>query len=85
MLPPNIRRASSTGVAAKGCTALSNTIKASTVTAKEIISMGWKVFGVTLKRLPLYLAEYVWRYNHRNDSIQIQKILIMKQLERLLI
>ena len=49
MLPPNIRRASSTGVAAKGCTALSNTIKASTVTAKEIISMGWKVFGVTLK------------------------------------
>jgi len=76
------------------CTALSNTIKASTVTAKEIISMGWKVFGVTLKedwrgirkeRLPLYLAEYVWRYNHRNDSIQIQKKLIMKQLERLLI
>ena len=31
------------------CTVLSNTIKASTVTAKEIISMGWKVFGVTLK------------------------------------
>ena len=31
------------------CTALSNTIKASTVTAKEIISMGWKDFGVTLK------------------------------------
>ena len=31
------------------CTVLSNTIKASTVTAKEIISMGWKVFGVILK------------------------------------
>ena len=41
--------------------------------------------GIRKERLPLYLAEYVWRYNHRNDSIQIQKILIMKQLERLLI
>ena len=41
--------------------------------------------GIRKERLPLYLAEYVWRYNHRNDSIQIQKKLIMKQLERLLI
>jgi len=27
--------------------------------------------------LPLYLAEYVWRYNHRNDNIENQKKLIM--------
>jgi hypothetical protein len=33
------------------------------------------------ERLPLYLAEYVWRYNHRNDNIENQKILILKQLE----
>ena len=26
-------------------------------------------------------AEYVWRYNHRNDNIENQKILILKQLE----
>ena len=38
--------------------------------------------GIRKERLPLYLAEYVWRYNHRNDSIQIQKKLILKQLER---
>ncbi len=23
-----------------------------------------------LIRLPLYLAEYVWRYNHRNNDIE---------------
>ena len=28
------------------------------------------------------LVEYVWRDNHRNDSIQLQKKLILKQLER---
>ena len=39
--------------------------------------------GIRKERLPLYLAEYVWRYNHRNDSIVMQKKLIMKQLERL--
>ena len=33
-------------------------------------------------KLPLYLAEYVWKYNHRNDSIDLQKKLILKQLER---
>jgi len=26
--------------------------------------------GLSQERLPLYLAEYVWRYNHRNASIQ---------------
>jgi hypothetical protein len=30
----------------------------------------------------LYLSEYVWRYNHRNDNIQLQKKLILKQLEK---
>ena len=39
--------------------------------------------GIRKERLPLYLAEYVWRSNHRNDSIVMQKKLIMKQLERL--
>ena len=39
--------------------------------------------GIRKERLPLYLAEYVWRYNQRNDSIVMQKKLIMKQLERL--
>ena len=37
--------------------------------------------GIRKERLPLYLAEYVWRYNHRNDTIEIQKKLILKQLE----
>jgi len=32
--------------------------------------------------LPLYLAEYVWKYNHRNDSIDLQKKLILQQLGR---
>ncbi|GAH31818.1 unnamed protein product, partial [marine sediment metagenome] len=27
------------------------------------------------------LAEYVWRYNHRNDSIELQKKQLLKQLE----
>ena len=39
--------------------------------------------GIRKERLPLYLAEYVWRYNHRNDSIETQKKLTMKQLEEL--
>lgn len=38
--------------------------------------------GIRQERLPLYLAEYVWRYNHRNDSIDTQKKLIMKHLEK---
>lgn len=28
--------------------------------------------GIRRERLPLYLAEYVWRYNHRSLSIQEQ-------------
>ena len=37
--------------------------------------------GIRRERLPLYLAEYVWRYNHRNESIQLQKKQLLKQLE----
>jgi transposase len=35
--------------------------------------------GITKQKLPLYLAEYVWRYNHRNDSdkIKMQRILLL--------
>lgn len=32
--------------------------------------------------LKKYLAEYVWRYNHRNDNIQLHKKLIFAQLEK---
>jgi len=28
--------------------------------------------GITKQKLPQYLAEYVWRYNHRNDSDRIR-------------
>ena len=35
------------------------------------------------ERLPLYLAEYVWSYNHRNNDIESQEKLIMEQLEDL--
>jgi transposase len=33
--------------------------------------------GITRARLPLYIAEYVWRYNHRADPerVKIQKII----------
>jgi transposase-like protein len=33
--------------------------------------------GIRRERLPLYLAEYVWRFNHRNLSTdeQINKLL----------
>ena len=38
--------------------------------------------GIRKEKLPLYLAEYVWKYNHRNDSIDLQKKLILQQLGR---
>jgi hypothetical protein len=31
---------------------------------RKLVSKG----GIRKERLPLYLGEYVWRYNHRNDS-----------------
>lgn len=35
--------------------------------------------GITKQKLPLYLAEYIWRYNHRNDSdrIKMRRILLL--------
>jgi transposase len=37
--------------------------------------------GIRRERLPLYLAEYVWRYNHRNLKIEDQVSLILSQLQ----
>ena len=39
--------------------------------------------GIRRERLPLYLAEYVWRYNHRNESIETQKKHLLNILERI--
>lgn len=36
--------------------------------------------GIRRERLPLYLAEYVWRYNHRRLSLQQQVQKLMKLL-----
>jgi transposase len=35
--------------------------------------------GITKRRLPLYLAEYIWRYNHRTESdrIKMRRILLL--------
>lgn len=38
--------------------------------------------GIRLDRLPLYLAEYVWRYNHRNLSVADQVKRLLKLLQR---
>ena len=37
--------------------------------------------GIRRERLPLYLAEYVWRYNHRDLPIEDQIKLILSQLQ----
>jgi transposase-like protein len=34
--------------------------------------------GIRKERLPFYLTEYIWRYNHRNNDIKTQKKLIIK-------
>jgi transposase-like protein len=39
--------------------------------------------GITKQKLPLYLAEYVWRYNHRNDSDRIKMRRILLLLENI--
>jgi len=38
--------------------------------------------GISRQRLPLYLAEYVWRYNHRADPerIKIQRIIQLLEM-----
>ena len=38
--------------------------------------------GIRRERLPLYLAEYVWRYNHRRLSIDQQTAQLMHLLEK---
>lgn len=37
--------------------------------------------GITKQKLPLYLAEYVWRYNYRNNSERINMRRILHLLE----
>jgi transposase len=38
--------------------------------------------GIRREKLPLYLGEYVWRYNHRNENEMIKIKRIIKLLER---
>jgi transposase-like protein len=38
--------------------------------------------GIRRERLSLYLAEYVWRYNHRRLSIDQQVMVLMRLLQR---
>jgi len=37
--------------------------------------------GIRREKLPLYLGEYVWRYNHRNDSDKMKVRRILELLE----
>jgi transposase len=37
--------------------------------------------GIRRERLPLYLGEYVWRYNHRNDNDNVKVKRIIRLLE----
>jgi len=37
--------------------------------------------GIRREKLPLYLGEYVWRYNHRNESDMVKIKRIVKLLE----
>ncbi|MEE8470696.1 MAG: transposase, partial [Dehalococcoidia bacterium] len=37
--------------------------------------------GIRRERLPLYLAEYVWRYNHRDVEIKDQIKLLLSLLQ----
>ena len=41
--------------------------------------------GIRKERLPLYLAEYVWKYNHGNDSIGSQKNLFFNNLKGVMV
>jgi len=38
--------------------------------------------GIRREKLPLYLGEYVWRYNHRSDSDKMKVKRILELLER---
>ncbi|MDD1700069.1 MAG: IS1595 family transposase [Methanoregula sp.] len=45
---------------------------------RKLVSKG----GIRKERLPLYLGEYVWRYNHRNESDKDKIKRIIKLLEQ---
>ncbi len=36
--------------------------------------------GIRRERLPLYLGEYVWRYNHRKLPLKEQENLLFKRI-----
>ena len=38
--------------------------------------------GIRREKLPLYFGEYVWRYNHRNESDMVKIKRIIKLLEQ---
>jgi transposase-like protein len=44
---------------------------------RKLVSKG----GIRREKLPLYLGEYVWRYNHRNDNDNVNVKRIIKLLE----
>lgn len=44
---------------------------------RKLVSKG----GTRHERLPLYLGEYVWRYNHRNENYNAKVKRIIKLLE----
>jgi transposase-like protein len=44
---------------------------------RKLVSKG----GIRRERLPLYLGEYVWRYNHRNENDNVKVKRIIKLLE----
>jgi len=44
---------------------------------RKLVSKG----GIRHERLPLYLGEYVWRYNHRNENDNVKVKCIIKLLE----
>jgi len=64
-----------------------------TVTGREITFNGLEGFwgylkrmlaakgGIRRERLPLYLAEYVWRYNYRKLAIRDQINIVLSQLQ----
>jgi len=44
---------------------------------RKLVSKG----GIRRKKIPLYLGEYVWRYNHRNENDNVKVKRIIKLLE----
>jgi transposase-like protein len=45
---------------------------------RKLVSKG----GIRSEKLPLYLGEYVWRYNHRNENDNVKVRRIIHLLER---